>query len=271
MLDEFKLVMNLDLPSAQATSKDTARRESVPQIFTGIVPEYVAEIKKFCSNPDYKASFLAAVKSIKFKYEHFDDNKPRARYVLGADGELQILLNMSWLSYSVNADELSKWMEGNLGSNEAQSPTETKTGGEEDLTGFTLGEKKQIKDSIKEFGTGAKDTFGKYGIEYTIDWQSFQGKTKGTPRRDNLPWICKDMVKEYADEFNRWASGNEDFKEAMMENVKTVKFNCDCFDDNKPRANFALANKVFTINQNGSWIGYSVNPAEATAFLEKSL
>jgi len=268
MLKEFKLPISIDMPSVQAKSKDTARREGVPKVFTEIVNEYVKELLEFSKDASFKEALVKSVKSIKFIYECFDDNKPRASYSL-VNGELQVLLNMSWLGYSVDAGKLSEYLQNNLGTSD-----ETKTGGDlsDDLTGFNIGEKKKIKDAAAANLPAAVKLLSAYGLKITVNWPAFEKFTKGTARRDYVTkWVYESLVKEYSEELDKFAKSNADYKEAMMEAAKELLISCDCFDDNKPRANFSLANKVLTVNQNGSWISYSVNPDEVSKFLEKSL
>jgi len=112
-LSEWGYTSDLDMPAWQTHSKDTARREYICKVFEQVVTEYVAELGKFLGNADYKEALGDAVKKVVFTCDCFDDNKPRASYEI-KDKTLFIKCNCSWLSYSVNPEELTKFLEKSL-------------------------------------------------------------------------------------------------------------------------------------------------------------
>jgi len=140
-----------------------------------------------------------------------------------------------------------------------------------DVTGWTLGEKKVIKDAV------ATDEFKKavasmsdLGFKLQVDTPSIC-KNLTDDNRKYPQMVYTKFGVEYAAELVKFCS-NADYKEALGEACNTVVICMEkAPDSNGTRATYTLKDKTLRIILNGYFLCYSTDPSNLTKFLENSL
>ncbi len=107
---EYKMNLDVDMPSFQSISKGTNKRDLVWQLFEDICVEYGKEMEKFCANQDYKEAIQGVIDRVLFQCECLDEKKPRASYEI-KDRTLLIKINIWFLAYSADTWHLKDFLE----------------------------------------------------------------------------------------------------------------------------------------------------------------
>ena len=140
-----------------------------------------------------------------------------------------------------------------------------------DLTGWSLGEKKIIKDAIaSDDYSGAIKILEGLGFQLIVDTPSAAKYLTGSNRKYPA-LIYSKYGKEYTAEISKFCS-NADYKEALGDAIKTVMI---CFekepDGKGKKATYNIKDKQLNIVLNGEYLCHSADTIELKKFLEKSL
>jgi len=140
-----------------------------------------------------------------------------------------------------------------------------------DVTGWSLGEKKVLKDSI------ASDEYKKavqsvtdLGFRYQIDTPSIC-KNLTDDNRKYPQMIYTKFGVDYAAELVKFC-GNADFKEALTGAVNLITICMEkAPDSNGVRATYSIKDKNLRIVLNGYFLCYSSDPENLSKWLENNL
>ncbi len=140
-----------------------------------------------------------------------------------------------------------------------------------DLTGFSLGEKKTLKEKIAGEFAEASKKLAELKLTLDVDMPAFEKQTRDTERRGVVATIFYMICTDYAEELTKFCS-NADYKEAIQEAANKVVITSDKYSNQSgERAEFEIKDKTIFIKIDSSYLSYSTFPEELSKFLEKSL
>jgi len=150
----------------------------------------------------------------------------------------------------------------------------------QDLTGWALGEKKTIKDSITKDFDQVKAAFEKLGFGIDVDLPAFAAAVSGESNwmkaqaKKNIGELFPHVVKQFVEAIAEFC-GNADYKEALKDAVKSVlvTFQSECKDSKGAKGAFEIKDKVLIMTYQSYYAGTfaSFDKEAVKKFLEKAL
>lgn len=142
-----------------------------------------------------------------------------------------------------------------------------------DLTGFNLGQKKEIKEYYSKVYSDAVEELSKFGIKLSLDMQGFEKNTRDKDERKNVGNVGLGRhIPTIVSEIKDWAEKTPDYKEALIEHLSEIVFTAHCYDEKKDRTKIEINEKTLVLSINCYYINYGLDWRDnITKYLEENL